>query len=169
MTTETTVRSTANSRSTGWLIVKVALTLLVLVELAGIMFNFFYILLAHREVQFLLASAQLTNVLDLESRLLGMTLAPLAYAILAALSPLIGWWIYSRVDKPQQSAVGWGSASLFAFTYVGIGLLNAGAMARLGMAMSAISTILGLAIIILYVMLFMTIGFITAAITRVKL
>ncbi len=169
MTSETAVKSTTKTSSTWLLSLKIALVLLVLVELAAVVFAFFYGLLGHREVQLLLASAQVADAIDMENRLLGITMAPLAYAILAALSPLVGWWIYSRVDKPQQNAAGWGGASIFAALYVLIGMFNAGTMARLGLAMSAISTILGLAIIILFVMLFMTIGFVTAAITRVKL
>ncbi len=169
MTSETAVRPAVKLNST-WLInVKIALLLFVLVELGGYIFVLFYGLLGHREVQMLLASAQISDALDFENRLLGMTMAPLAYALLAVLAPLIGWWIYSRVDKSQQTTVGWGSASLFAVVYVAFGLFNADAMARLGMAMTAISTIVGLAIIILYVMLFMTAGFLTASLFRAKL
>ena len=169
MTSETAVKSTVRTNSTWGAIIKVALVFLVLTELAAFMYGLFFVMLARMPLHAMVADANITNALEFENRLLGLTLAPLAYAILAALSPLVGWWIYSRVDKPQQNAVGWGGASLFAVTYILIGMMNAGIMARMGMVMSALSTIVGLAIIIFYVMFFMTIGFVTASIFKAKL
>lgn len=170
MTSETASVKSAIKTGTAWpAIIKVALTLLVLVELAAFMYGLFFAMLAAAPLQSMIADAQISNAIDFENRLLGLTLAPLAYAILAAIAPLVGWWIYSRVDKPQQDAVGWGGASLFAVTYVLIGMFNAGVLARMGLVISALSTVLGLGIIILYVMLFMTAGFLTAALFKAKL
>ena len=170
MTSEIASVKPLTKAGTAWpSIIKVALTFLVLVELASVMYGFFFRMLAAEPLQSMIAAAQIADAIDFENRLLGLTLAPLAYAILAALAPLVGWWIYSRVDKAQQTAVGWGGASLFAVTYVLIGMFNAGVLARMGLVISALSTVLGLGIIILYVMLFMTVGFVTAAITRIKL
>ena len=170
MTSETAVKSTTVPTSSVWLLsAKVALVLLAMVELGAFMYGRFFRLLALNAMESLVASAGIVDAIAFENRLLGLFIAPMAYGLLAAVSPLIGWWIYSRVEKAQQTPVGWASASLFGATYVFIGLFSAGAMARLGISIDAISTILGLAIIILYVMLFMTAGFVTAAITRIKL
>ncbi|MEI9904320.1 MAG: hypothetical protein WDN06_10315 [Asticcacaulis sp.] len=150
-------------------IVKVAMVLLVIVEVAGYIYAGFFGLLARDAIETLLAAAQFSDVLAIENSLLGLTLAPFTYGLLAAIGPLIGWWIYSRIDKPQQSMVGWGSATLFAVSYVLIGLVVQGALGRLTAVFDVLATVIGLALIVVYTVFFMGIGFNIAKLFRLKL
>ena len=159
----------ATTSSTWPAIVKVAAVLLVMVEVAGFFYGFFYSMLSRDLVQAMLVQAHFDDVLNIENRLLGLTLAPLVYAVLAAIAPLVGWWIYSRIETPSQYAVGWGSSALFAFTYVLIGLFNQAGAARMGLTMGLLSTVLGTALIVVYTMFFMGIGFNIAKIFKLKL
>ena len=150
-------------------IVKVALVLFVLSQAAGAAYAFFFGLFAMPQLNGILQAAHVDAALALEGQLLQVTLAPLAYALLTAISPLVGWWIYSRVDKPQQSMVGWGSATLFAVSYVLIGLVVQGALGRLTAVFDVLATVIGLALIVVYTVFFMGIGFNIAKLFRLKL
>lgn len=166
---KTDVAAKALPNATYGTIVKVAMVLLVIVELAGYIYVAFYSLLARDAVETLLVSAQFSDVIAIENSLLGLTLAPFTYGLLAAIGPLVGWWIYSRVDKPQQSVVGWGSAALFALSYVLIGLIVQGALGRLTAVFDLVATVIGLALIVVYTVFFMGIGFNIAKLFKLKL
>jgi len=150
-------------------IVKVAFVLFVLAKLASFMYSIFFGLLSLNALHEMVTGAHIEDALAFENRLLGFAVVPMVYAVLAAICPLIGWWIYARVEPKDRDAVGWGSAALFGFVDILLGLMNQGALARMGIVMDALSTVVGLLIIILYVMLFMTIGFVTANIFKLKL
>ena len=146
-------------------IVKVAAVLFVLCQLAGLAYGFFFGVFSMGHLTDLLVSAHVSDVFAMENSMLQMTFAPLAYAILTAVSPLVGWWIYSRIDTGGQAKVMWGSAALFAVAYVSIGLVLGGAV----MTVNPLQLVLGLMILTVYVVFFMGIGFVPAQIFKLKL
>lgn len=146
-------------------IVRVAAVLFVLCELAGLAYSFFFGLFALPHLTEMLVSVHVTDVFAIENSMLQMTLAPLAYAILAAISPLVGWWVYSRVETGGQASVMWGGATLFAVLYVGVGLALGGML----MTVNAFQLVLGLLILVVYVVFFMGLGFVPAQVLKLKL
>lgn len=167
--TQSAVATPAKSSSRIGQILRVAFVLFVLVKLASFMYFLFFDLLSANPLHEMVTSAHVDDALAFENHLLGIVVAPMMYGVLAAICPLFGWWIYARVEKTDRDAVGWGSATLFSVVNIFLGLLNQGVLARMGIVMDALSTIVGMLIIILYVMLFMTIGFVTASIFKLKL
>ena len=149
--------------------VRVAVLLFVMVTVASYIFRFFYGLLARGAVEAMLVEAHFSDVLAIENNLLGLTMAPAVYGVLAAISPLIGWWIHARVEKPAQSLVGWGATTLFAVVYVAIGLISAGVIGRLAEPMILVWTLIGLALIVVYTVFFMGIGYNIAKLFRLSL
>lgn len=150
-------------------IARVGILLFVMVMVASYVFRFFFGLMASGEVEAMLVEARFNDVLAIENRLLGLTMGPAIYGVLAAISPLIGWWIHARVDKPAQGAVGWGGAGLFAVIYVLVGLTAAGVILQLADLWVLAATLTGTALIVVYTVFFMGIGFNIAKIFRLTL
>ncbi len=150
-------------------IARVGLLLFVMVTVSSYIFRLFFGLLASGDIEAMLVEARFNDVLAIEDRLIGLTMAPAVYGILAAISPLIGWWIHARVEKPAQAAVGWGGAAVFAVIYVLVGLTVAGLVVRLVDPWVLAGTVVGLALIIVYTVFCMGIGFNIAKLFKLTL
>ncbi len=145
-------------------IAKVAAVLFVLTQVSEFAYGAFFGLFAMPELNSIVQAAHIDAAFALEARVLQVTIAPLVYALLTAISPLAGWWIYSRVDTGAQAKVMWGAAALNAVASAALGIGLSGAMiANLGLLL------LGLAILTVYTVFFMGLGFIPAQLFKAKL
>ena len=145
-------------------IVKVAAVMFVLTKVAGIAYAFFFGAFAMPQLNAVLQAAHIDQALALEGGLLQITMVPLGYALLTAISPLVGWWVYSRVDTGGQAKVMWGSAALYTVMALALGLGLSGAMIA-----NPVLLLLGVAILVLYTVFFMGLGFIPAQLFKIKL
>ncbi len=145
-------------------IIKVAAVMFVLSQAAAIAYGAFFGLFAMPELNGLLQAAHVDAVYAIENRLLQSTIAPLAYALLTAISPLVGWWVYSRVETGGQAAVMWGGATLYGVVSIALGMGLSGAMVA-----NPLALLLGLAIMVVYSVFFMGVGFIPAQLFKAKL
>ena len=145
-------------------IVKVAAVMFVLTQVASFVYAFFFGLFSVPQLNGLLQAAHVDAAMALESQLLQASLAPLAYALLTVISPLVGWWVYSRVETGGQAAVMWGGAALYTVAAMALGFGLSGAMIA-----NPITLVLGMAILIVYSVFFMGLGFIPAQLLKAKL
>ncbi len=145
-------------------IVKVALVMFVLTQAAAFAYGCFFAVFALPQLTGILQAAHIDGAMTLETQLLQLTFAPLAYALLTAISPLVGWWVYSRVETGGQAKVMWGAATLYAVGSIAFGLGLSGAMVA-----NPLALVLGLAIMVVYSVFFMGLGFIPAQIFKAKL
>ncbi len=145
-------------------IVKVAAVMFVLTQVASVVYVFFFGLFSVPQLNGLLQAAHVDAAMALESQLLQASLAPLAYALLTVISPLVGWWVYSRVETGGQAAVMWGGAALYTVAAMALGFGLSGAMIA-----NPITLVLGMAILIVYSVFFMGLGFIPAQLFKAKL
>ncbi len=146
-------------------IVKVALVMFVLVELACFAYGVFFAAFSMGPLTQFLQDAHVADALTIEGHLLQFAAAPLAYVIITAISPLIGWWVYSRIESGGQAKVMWGAAALFAVTFILFGLTLGGML----MAVNPVLLLIGTAILVLYTWFCMGLGFLPAQIFKVKL
>ena len=145
-------------------IVKVVVVMFVLSQAAGFAYGAFFAMFALPELNGVLQAAHVDAAMALEGRLLQMTVTPFVYGLLTAISPLVGWWIYSRVETGGQARVMWGAAALYAVVSVAFGMGLTGAMSA-----NVVELVLGLAILTLYTVFFMGLGFIPAQLFKAKL
>lgn len=145
-------------------IVKVAAVLFVLTRVASFAYGFFFGAFSLPQLTGILQAAHVDAAYAFEMQLLHMTLAPLMYALLTALAPLVGWWVYSRVETGGQATVMWGSATLFTVVAIALGLGLSGAMIA-----NPLALLLGVAIMVVYIVFFMGLGFIPAQLLKAKL
>ena len=145
-------------------IVKVAMVMFVLSQVAAFAYGAFFGLFAMPELNSILQAAHIDQAFALETRLLQSTAAPLVYALLTAISPLVGWWIYSRVDTGGQAKVMWGAAALYGVISIAFGMGLSGAMVA-----NPLELLLGLMIMVVYSVFFMGLGFIPAQLLKLKL
>ncbi len=145
-------------------IVKVAAVMFVLSQVAGFAYGAFFAMFALPELNSVLQAAHVDAALALEGRLLQTTVAPFVYGVLTAISPLVGGWIYSRVETGGQAKVMWGASALYALVSVALGFGLSGAMVA-----NPFALLLGMAILIVYSVFFMGLGFIPAQLFKVKL
>jgi hypothetical protein len=145
-------------------ILKVAAVMFVLTQVAGFAYGAFFGMFSLPELNGILQAAHVDSALALEGQFLQSTFAPLAYALLTAISPLVGWWIYSRVETGAQAGVMWGSAALYAIVSIAFGMGLSGAMVA-----NPLALVLGVAIMIVYSVFFMGLGFIPAQLFKAKL
>jgi hypothetical protein len=145
-------------------ILKVAVVMFVLTKAAGMAYEFFFGMFAATELTPILQAAHIDAAFAFEMQLLQVTLAPVGYAIMTAMSPLVGWWIYSRIDTGGQAAVMWGAAALNAVASIALGIGLSGAMVA-----NPLALVLGMAIMVVYTVFFMGLGFIPAQLFKVKL
>ncbi len=139
--------------------VKLGFFLFLLTRLGGVVFGVWWNLATLPLLRSMLQTAQLPNLEATLTHILGLTLFPFNMAILVVLAPLFGWWVYSRVDKPRQNAVGWLGALVFAVFDAAITLVFAGAELELGYVINLVVLAISEAIIVLWVMFFMGLGF----------
>lgn len=153
--------------------VRGALLLLVLETLGGFVFGSVWVVFAAPTVAAILDGAQLPNLGMAIAQLLNVNVLPLVLALLAVLTPLFGWWIYSRVPAENQNSTGWSMAAIFTTGHILIGALRTFPAAGLQDAVFWIGYVFGLAfafaVILLWVMLFMGVGFLIAKLFKSKL
>jgi len=145
-------------------VLKVAAVMFVLTKAAGFAYGFFFGVFAATELTPILQAAHIDAAFAFEMQLLQVTLAPMGYAVMTAISPLVGWWIYSRVETGGQATVMWGAATLNAVCSIALGIGLSGAMIA-----NPAALVLGMAIMVVYTVFFMGLGFIPAQLFKVKL
>ncbi len=138
---------------------KMAAMLFLLTRIGAFVFGAWWGAVAEPEIRAVLQTAQLPNTELALNHILGVTLFPFNMAILVVLAPLFGWWVYSRVDKTRQDAVGWVGALFFCLADASLTLIFAGTQHALGYNINVIALAIGEAVVILWLMFFMGIGF----------
>ena len=137
---------------------KAGLFLFFLTRVAGGVFGGWWGAISRPVVRSLLQTAQLPNIEATIDRIFIQSMGPLTMAVLTVLAPLFGWWIYSRVEKSRQDAVGWLAALIFAACDAALSLLVAGLQsADLGVLLFLLAV--GETMMILWIMFFMGVGF----------
>lgn len=139
--------------------VKVGLFLFALTRFGSLVFGTWWNLTTLPVLRSMLETAQLSNLEATLVRIMGLALFPFNMALLAVLAPLFGWWIYSRVDKARQDVVGWLSALFFVSFDLALTLVFAGVELQLGYTINLVLVAIFEAIVILWLMFFMGIGF----------
>lgn len=137
---------------------KVGLFLFFLTRVAGGVFGGWWGAVSRPVVRSLLETAHLADIETAVNHILFLSLGPLTMAVLTVLAPLFGWWIYSRVEKSRQDAVGWLAALTFVVFDGVLGLLSAGAAAADTGAIWLVLAV-GETMILLWIMFFMGVGF----------
>ncbi|HWB97505.1 MAG TPA: hypothetical protein VG672_12400 [Bryobacteraceae bacterium] len=155
------------------LAVRAAIFLLAIETFGAILFQGLWVAFAAPRVAYILSTAQLPNLGVAVGQMLLVNTLPLALTILAILTPLFGWWIYSRVPAEKQTGMGWTLAAIFTAGHVALGLL-AGLQA--GVPYDAIAWIaywfggiFAYVVVLLWVMFFMGAGFLIAKLFKSKL
>ncbi len=146
-------------------ITKVALVMFVLCQVSSLAYLFFFRLMGLNMLVPMLQDAHIDQIFAFENQLLQVTFSALAYALLTAISPLVGWWVYSRVDTGGQAKVMWGSAALFTVASAIFNIVLTGG----AIITNPVAMVLGLAILIFYIVFFMGLGFVPAQIFKLKL
>jgi hypothetical protein len=153
--------------------VRAGLLLLALEHFGGFIFGGMWGVFARPSVEALLADVPLPHLSATINQIMNVSLLPLSLAVVAVLAPLFGWWIYSRIEPEKQTETGWAIAGVFTAGDVLFSLIRA---AFSGVPMDAFSwgaigfmLVFGAIISILWVMLFMSIGFLTAKLFKAKL
>jgi hypothetical protein len=148
---------------------KMSAMLFLLVRVGAFVFGAWWGAVAEPEVRGLLQMAHLPNTEAAVTHVFGLTIFPFNMAILVVLAPLFGWWVYSRVDKPRQDAVGWVGALFYAVADAALAMIFAGAQHALGFDVNLVVLTIGEAVIILWLMFFMGVGFNVAKLFKAPL
>ncbi|HWB97504.1 MAG TPA: hypothetical protein VG672_12395, partial [Bryobacteraceae bacterium] len=91
-----------------------------------------------------------------------LSVAPLDFALLTILAPLVGWWVYSRVEPAKQTLVGWLAAVLYVVSDATILVVTT---TFDPLSVSLVSGVIAL----VYIMFCMGIGFNIAKLFRLRL
>ena len=166
---EKVAAKTTTGSSTFVTALKLGVFLFALTRVAGFVFGAWWGLSALPFLRDMLQTAHLANLEATIDRVMGATLLPLNMAVLSVLTPLFGWWIYSRVPEAQQNGAGWYGALIFAACDASLTIVFSGLQAALGYQISLIGLGIGEAIVILWSMFFMGIGFNIAKLFKIKL
>jgi hypothetical protein len=98
---------------TVWTAIKLGLFMVFLSNLSGWVYGYFYHMIAIHPLAEMIKTFNLPDGVEIQNRLLGLSLMPVSYAVLASVAPLVGWWIYSRVEAKNYDKVGWGVAATY--------------------------------------------------------
>ncbi len=162
MNKATTAAPATAAGSAAWVTaLKAGIFLLVMMRLAGGLYGFFWGVFALPQLDSLLGAWHVTDYAAALSAILGLALVPLTFALLFVLAPMVGWWIYSRVDPAKHNLVGWGAVG---FYLLGDTILSVFTGIYSLMALAAGALIVGL-----YAMFWMGIGYNLAKLFRIKL
>jgi len=162
----------ASSVKTNYVLVtafKVSIFMLVMVFLSAITYGFFWGVFSASKLVELLGVWRVAEYQQAMQVLLKLSLTPLTFAILVVVAPLVGWWIYSRVESSKQTSVGWSAAGLFALWNLLIGLFDFLSLGMAHLFMQMFFMVIGNAILLLYTMLLMGIGFNLPKLFKIKL
>ena len=144
--------------------VKVTVVMLVLTQVASLAYFVLFGVFSLQALTAVLESTHTEAVTIVEALLLQMSVQPLTYALVTAIAPLVGWWVYSRVDTGGQAKVMWAVAVLHTLVSVGLAIFLNGAV-----IMNVSLVVLNLVILVLYTVFFMGLGFIPAQLFKAKL
>lgn len=161
MNKATTATPVAAGTSAWVTALKAGTFLLVMMRLAGGLYGFFWGVFALPQLDGLLGAWHVTDYAAALSAILGLALVPLTFALLFVLAPMVGWWIYSRVEPARHNLVGWGA--------VGFYLLGDTILSVFTGIYSVVALGAGALIVGLYTMFWMGIGFNLAKLFRIKL
>jgi len=165
-------QAVAKTQGTGSVVataLKMAALLFVLTRVGGFVFGAWWGAVAEPQIRAILQTAQLPNTELALNHVLGVTLFPFNMALLVVLAPLFGWWVYSRVDKPRQDAVGWAGALFFCLADASLALIFASTQHALGYTINLVALAISEAIVVLWLMFFMGIGFNIAKLFKASL
>lgn len=155
--------SQVRSRFALFTALKVAIFYLIVMKLAGYIFFFFWGKFSVVPLIDLLGKWHVDEYRAALASIYHLSIAPLNFALLTILAPLVGWWVYSRVEPGRRTLVSWVSAALYVAadavwmyvtTTVDYGPVSLG---------------LNYLIALLYVMLFMGLGVNFGKILRLRL
>ncbi|MGZ3297668.1 MAG: hypothetical protein ACXU8O_01525 [Asticcacaulis sp.] len=157
----------------------ISMILLALVYAAAFIFGFIYAAVSEPMITktlTALATAYGVQFSDadmtiFEHAIIGPIALPLVLALLAATSPLLGAWIQSHTAKNRHGAIGWGASFLFALANSLIGLFQSHDAAKamgLDASIGIGGFVLGCAIVWLFTLLFMGIGYNLAKLFKVR-
>ncbi|WP_443747733.1 hypothetical protein [Asticcacaulis solisilvae] len=138
---------------------KMSAMLFVLVRIGGFVFGAWWGAVARPHLRALLQTAQLSDLETTLNHIFGIAMFPFTMSILVVLAPLFGWWVYSRVDTARQDATGWLAALFFCIGDAALAIIFSGVQHRLGYDVNMVGLAIGEAIVLLWVMFFMGLGF----------
>ena len=159
----TTISTSADVKGGIVTMLKVAIFLIVMEQFGAVVFGFFYGMTVIRPVQALLTSWHVTTDTVSAVRILSsLSVAPLIYAINAVLSPVVGWWIGSRVAKPSQGSVLWGSLGLYILLSLIVGIVTGGFSTQMSTGQGWGMVAFGMILLAVFDLFFMGVGLLLA-------
>lgn len=164
--TASTARAAGNSTFTTAL--RVSLFMYAMLLISSTVYKFFWNAFSLDAVLAMLGEWRVEQYQIAVLTLQNLSLVPLTYAILVVLAPLVGWWIYSRIEPAQQTRLGWIVALLFAGYDILVSLVKLG-LVGIFWHPALIWMAIGQIIVVLFTMFFMGIGFNLAKLFRVQL
>jgi hypothetical protein len=159
--TITAPAATTAGKATWVTALKAGLFLLVMIRLSAGVYGFFWGTFSLPALDALLGTWRVADYAPAVSAVLELSFLPLTAALIFVLAPLVGWWIYSRIEPAQQSAVGWST--------VGFYLLIDGLLGVLTGQYGFLFMLTGMIVVGLYTMFWMGIGYNLAKLFRIKL
>jgi hypothetical protein len=152
-----------------WTAIKLGLFMVFLSNLSGWVYGYFYHMISIHPLTEIIQTFNLPDGVQIQNRLLGLSLMPVSYAVLASIAPLIGWWIYSRVDAKNCDVVGWGAAATYTASALVITYVNRAARGQMGFASGPIEMTIGVFLMMCFLMFFLGLGFVIAKTFKLKL
>jgi hypothetical protein len=162
-------RAVKKDIGTVWTGIRLGLFLVFSSNLSGWVYGYFYHLIAVHPLAEMVRTFNLPDGVRIENRLLGLSMLPVSYAVLASVAPLIGWWIYSRVEAKNCDKVGWGAAATYTASALLITYTNRAARGEMGFASGPIEMTIGVFLMMCFLMFFLGLGFSIAKLFRLKL
>lgn len=155
------------------LTVRAASLLFVLEHLGQAIFGGMWGAFAEPKVDAILASVQIPQLEATVEQLMMVNMLPLVLALLGVLTPLFGWWIYSRIPTERQTETGWAIAGFFILFDALLSLVGAlfstGQMDAVAWGGFGFLLVITAAILVLWIMFFMGAGFLVAKMFKSKL
>lgn len=144
---------------------KVAAFLFVAVKVVSYVYLFFWDTFAMQPLTDMLGKWHVDAYQEALGLIAYLSVLPLALAIMTVLGPLIGWWIYSRVEPRNQDMVGWYGACFYLGANIAVMLFTGGWQ----VIYSWLAIVLSNLISLLFVMFLMGAGFNLAKLFKIKL
>ncbi|HVZ30137.1 MAG TPA: hypothetical protein VG839_07060 [Asticcacaulis sp.] len=161
-TAVSSVPAKARSRPAAVTAMKVALFYLVVMKFAQAVFFFFWGKFSIEPLLEMIGKWHIDNYREALGSIYSLSVAPLDFALLTILAPLVGWWVYSRVEPAKQTLVGWLAAVLYVVSDATILVVTT---TFDPLSVSLVSGVIAL----VYIMFCMGIGFNIAKLFRLRL
>lgn len=143
--------------------IKVAVFYLVVMKFAQSVFFFFWGNFSIEPLLDMIGKWHIDDYRGALGSIYSLSVMPLNFALLTILAPLVGWWVYSRVEPKKQGLVGWLAAALYVLADSAIML------ATMPIDFGPVSWALSCLISLTFVMLLMGSGFLVAKLFRLRL